>query len=130
MALSSVSVLEDSAIRRPGIFGRTGLCRRYFSTESQILRHVSDSLFWLYLTHLVLVILNQWLLRNHPRPAPITFTAITMLISDFLLLPHDDGVRYSAIGYLLNGPRSRTALQLLQPVVGQEVADVHEKGRW
>ena len=90
-------------------FGSIGLSRRLLSRESQTLRYISDSSYWLYLIHLPLVILAQWLVRDLQIPAFLKFAAITIVISAFLLLTYEYGVRYTVIGRLLNGPRTRTA---------------------
>lgn len=88
-------------------FGSIGLSRRLLSRESPTLRYISDSSYWLYLIHLPLVILAQWLVRDLQIPAFLKFSAITIVISAFLLVTYQYGVRYTAIGRLLNGPRTR-----------------------
>ncbi len=88
-------------------FGLIGLCRHFLSGESKTLRYISDSSYWLYLTHLPLVILAQWLVRDLPVPALLKFTGITVVISALLLVTYAYGVRYTLIGELLNGPRTR-----------------------
>lgn len=90
-------------------FGSIGLFRRLLSRESKTLRYISDSSYWLYLAHLPLVILAQWLVRDLPIPAFLKFAGITIVISAFLLLTYEYFVRYTMIGRLLNGPRTRTA---------------------
>ena len=89
--------------------GSIGLSRRLLSRESRTLRYISDSSYWLYLIHLPLVILAQWLVRDLQIPAFLKFAAITIVISAFLLLTYEYGVRYTVIGRLLNGPRTRSA---------------------
>ena len=89
------------------IFGSIGLFRHFLSRESKAIRYVSDSSYWLYLAHLPLVILAQWLVRDLSVPAFLKFGAITVLISAFLLLTYEYAVRYTWIGRLLNGPRTR-----------------------
>ena len=91
------------------MFGSIGLCRRLLSRESKTLRYISDSSYWLYLIHLPLVILAQWLVRDLQFPAFLKFAGITIVISAFLLITYEYGVRYTPIGRLLNGPRTRTA---------------------
>ena len=88
-------------------FGSIGLCRRLLSRESKALRYISDSSYWLYLTHLPLVILAQWLVRDLPLPAFVKFAGITILVSIFLFFTYAFGVRHTLIGRLLNGPRIR-----------------------
>ena len=89
-------------------FGSIGLCRRLLSRESQTLRYVSDSSYWLYLAHLPLVILAQWYLRDFDVPAFVKFAGIIIVVSCFLLVTYEYGVRYTFVGRLLNGPRTRT----------------------
>ena len=88
-------------------FGSIGLCRRVFSSESRLLRYISDSSYWLYLVHLPLVILLQWMLRDLQLPSVVKFAGILVVITPLLLLSYEYGVRYTLIGRLLNGPRTR-----------------------
>ena len=88
-------------------FGSIGLCRRLLSRESGTLRYISDSSYWLYLMHLPLVLLAQWLVKDLQVPALLKFAGITIVISSFLLLTYEYAVRYTFIGRLLNGPRQR-----------------------
>ena len=89
------------------VFGSIGLCRRFLSHESMSLRYISDSSYWLYLAHLPLVMLAQWLVRDLQIQASVKFAGITVAISVFLLITYEYGVRYTLIGRMLNGPRSR-----------------------
>lgn len=88
-------------------FGSIGLFRGLLSGESKTLRYISDSSYWLYLVHLPLVILAQWLVRDLPIPAFVKFAGITIVVSAFLLVTYQYGVRYTMIGRMLNGPRTR-----------------------
>ncbi len=90
-------------------FGSIGLCRRLLSGESKTMRYISDSSYWLYLVHLPLVILAQWLVRDLPLPTFVKFSGITIVVSGFLLITYAYGVRYTPIGRLLNGPRTRAS---------------------
>ncbi|MEO2017240.1 MAG: acyltransferase family protein [Fuerstiella sp.] len=88
-------------------FGLIGLCRRLLSGESKPMRYISDSSYWLYLAHLPLILLAQWVVRDLQIPAFLKFATVTIVISAFLLVTYEFGVRYSFIGRLLNGPRER-----------------------
>ncbi|QDT11778.1 acyltransferase family protein [Planctomycetes bacterium K23_9] len=90
-------------------FGSIGLCRRLLSGENKKMRYLSDSSYWLYLVHLPLVILAQWLVRDVPLPGIVKFVGVTIVISSLLLVTYAYGVRYTAIGRMLNGPRVRGA---------------------
>ena len=92
-------------------FGSIGACRNLLSRESRTLRYISDSSYWLYLAHLPLVILAQWFVRAWPIPSAIKFAGIVIIISTCLLITYQIGVRYTFIGYLLNGPRKRSQEQ-------------------
>ncbi len=88
-------------------FGSIGLCRRLLSRENKTLRYISDSSYWLYLIHLPLVILAQWWVRDWQLPVFLKFAGITIVVTGFLLVTYEYGVRYTMIGRLLNGPRRR-----------------------
>ncbi|MCC9602341.1 acyltransferase family protein [Stieleria sp. JC731] len=89
------------------IFGSIGACHRLLSNESKWMRYISDSSYWLYLAHLPLVLLAQWLVKDYAVPSFFKFVGITVLVSVFLLVTYEYGVRYTFIGRMLNGPRSR-----------------------
>lgn len=91
------------------IFGSIGFARRLLSRESSAMRYISDSAYWLYLVHLPIVLLAQWMVKGVEVPAILKFVGITFAITAFLLLTYEYGVRYTVIGRLLNGPRFRTS---------------------
>ncbi|MCA9137423.1 MAG: acyltransferase family protein [Planctomycetales bacterium] len=88
-------------------FGSIGMFGHLLHRESRTLRYISDSSYWLYLIHLPLVLLAQWFVKEIPVPAFVKFTGITIVVSAFLLLTYEYGVRYTLIGRILNGPRQR-----------------------
>jgi peptidoglycan/LPS O-acetylase OafA/YrhL len=88
-------------------FGLIGVFRRLLSHESKTMRYISDSSYWLYLAHLPLVLLAQWFVRDSMVPASVKFAGMTIMVSAFLLLTYEYGVRYTFIGRILNGPRRR-----------------------
>jgi len=90
-------------------FGLIGVFRRWMSHESNTMRYISDSSYWLYLVHLPLILLAQWFVMELPAPAFLKFTGIVIVISAFLLLTYEYGVRYTLIGRVLNGPRQRAS---------------------
>jgi fucose 4-O-acetylase-like acetyltransferase len=90
-------------------FGLIGVFRRLLSHESKTMRYISDSSYWLYLVHLPLVLLAQWYVRDFTAPAFVKFWGIAIVISAFLLLTYEYGVRYTLIGRILNGPRQRAS---------------------
>jgi peptidoglycan/LPS O-acetylase OafA/YrhL len=88
-------------------FGLIGLFRSLFSRESRAMRYVSDSSYWLYLTHLPLIIVAQAVVRSWQIPALVKFALVCSVCSALLLVSYQLLVRYSPIGTLLNGPRKR-----------------------
>lgn len=91
------------------VSGSIGACRRWLSRESKRLRYISDASYWMYLVHLPIVILAQVMVRDMQVPAFLKFASITIAVSVILLVTYEYGVRYTPIGRLLNGPRTRSA---------------------
>ncbi|MFK8111040.1 MAG: acyltransferase family protein [Rubripirellula sp.] len=96
-------------------FGLIGLFRSLFSGESKTLRYISDSSYWLYLAHLPLVIVLQTAVRNWPLPAFVKFAIVCLATCLILILSYQWIVRYTPIGTLLNGPRTRPSKTDPQP---------------
>ena len=88
-------------------FGLMGLCRAAFSVERAWLRYVSDSSYWLYIAHLPLIIWAQMIVRDWPAPASVKFALVCGAVSGVLLVSYHTVVRYTRLGTLLNGPRTR-----------------------
>jgi hypothetical protein len=89
------------------IFGCIGMFRQMMSQESKSIRYISDSAYWLYLAHLPLILLAQWLVRDYAWPSYLKFAAVITPVTAILLLSYEFGVRYTFIGRILNGPRRR-----------------------
>ncbi len=98
-------------------FGSMGLFRWIASKERFWVRYLSDASYWLYLCHLPLVIGAQMLLVRWPVSVHLKFVLISTAVVAFLLLLYQRGVRYTAIGTILNGPRTRRPAQPAQPMV-------------
>ena len=90
------------------ILALLGMFRVAFSRSRHWVRWLSDASFWLYLMHLPLVAISQGVVT----PWPLPFYVKTVLIFVFtvapLLVTYRYGVRYTPIGTLLNGKRTRT----------------------
>lgn len=88
-------------------FGMIGLFRKFMSTENRTTRYISDSSYWLYVAHLPLVIWGQGLVRDWPMSPFIKFMLVCGISTGLLLISYQTIVRYTWLGRLLNGPRTR-----------------------
>ena len=88
-------------------FAMMGLFRSLLSRESKAMRYLSDSAYWLYLTHLPLVIVLQSVVQDWPLPSLAKLTFVCVTTSLLLLASYQLIVRYTPIGTLLNGKRTR-----------------------
>lgn len=84
-----------------------GLFRAVLAKERRGVRFLSDSSYWLYLAHLPLVIATQWWIREWDLPAGVKFLILTVGVSAVLLASYRLFVRYTPIGTMLNGKRTR-----------------------
>lgn len=62
---------------------------------------------WMYLIHLPLVIIAQQLALNLPIHYHLKFLLVLAGVSVALLATYQLAVRYTLIGNMLNGPRTR-----------------------
>ena len=92
-----------------------GLFRAILSTERRGVRYLSDSAYFLYLAHLPLVILAQIWIRNWDLPAPSSSVGLLTAVTVLLLVTYQLFVRYTPIGTLLNGARSRPTAAVGEP---------------
>jgi glucan biosynthesis protein C len=96
-------------------FGLIGLCTKMWSRESAVRRYIADASYWLYLIHLPVVMglqvwVSQWALL-----AEIKYVLILGLSIPFMLLTYELLVRYTFIGWILNGKkRSRKKQKLAE----------------
>jgi peptidoglycan/LPS O-acetylase OafA/YrhL len=88
-------------------FGIMGLFRRLLKRENQTVRYLSDASYWLYLTHLPLILAAQVMVRDWPLPAIVKFVLICSTVTGVLLVAYHTMVRFTWIGTMLNGPRTR-----------------------
>lgn len=90
------------------IFGSIGLCEHILSRERRSVRYLSDASYWLYLTHLPIIIAGQAWLRHADFPAFLKFSSLVVAPTAVLLLVYAVAVRHTWLGRLLNGPRERS----------------------
>ena len=89
------------------IFGFVGFFKFLFSKPSVSVRYISDSSYWLYLGHQPLVQAYQILFSDWNKPIYFKFPFICILTALTLLIIYHFLIRYSFIGSILNGPRTR-----------------------
>ena len=89
------------------IFGFIGFFRAFFSGENPRIRYLSDSSYWLYIMHLPLLMFIQALISTWDMPSILKFLLACAGTTLTLLVIYEWGVRYTCIGTLLNGKRTR-----------------------
>ncbi len=88
-------------------FGLMGLFRWIAARERAWVRYVSDASYWLYLWHLPLIVVGYKLSLDWPVSVHLKFALICVAVTAILLVVYEFGVRYTAIGTMLNGKRVR-----------------------
>lgn len=88
-------------------FGLMALFRLIAARERTWVRYLSDSSYWLYICHLPLILLGQMLLVGWPVSVHLKFVLLCVGVIAILLSTYHLGVRYTVVGTVLNGPRTR-----------------------
>ena len=84
-------------------FGMMGMFHALIKKEYIFLRYLSDSSYWIYIMHLPLVVVLQFLVREWPINAFLKFLLINIATITLLLVSYHLLVRSTWIGWLLNG---------------------------
>ena len=92
------------------VFGFIGFFRRFFSTENKKVRYISDASYWIYLAHLPLIIMLQLWVSDWPYPSFLKFLFVCALTGGILLLIYEYAIRYTWVGTMLNGKRTRESV--------------------
>ncbi len=88
-------------------FGLIGLFRLIASRERSWVRYMSDASYWLYLWHLPLIVVAFELLALWRISIHLKFALMNVAVTAILLVVYQFGVRYTPIGTMLNGKRTR-----------------------
>ncbi len=88
-------------------FGLLEAFRKYLSQPSASIRYVADSSYWLYLAHIPLVIYLQYFVKDWTATAWVKVPLLCLVTFGILIVTYQWFVRYTAIGTLLNGRRTR-----------------------
>ena len=89
-------------------FGLIGLIRLIATQERYWVRYLSDASYWLYLWHLALIVIAFELLVDWQVSVHLKFSVIIVVVTAILLVVYQFGVRYTPIGTMLNGKRTRS----------------------
>ena len=96
-------------------FGLIGLFRWVASRGRFWVRYVSDASYWLYLWHLPVILLLLRLMKDWPIGVHLKFLLICGMTTAVLLVVYQLGVRYTPIGTMLNGKRTRRRAAVSAP---------------
>ena len=105
--LTLVSALAETAFAWLTCFGMMGLFRWLFSRPSFTVRYLSDASYWMYLAHLPLVIVAHWVVVDWPISYHLKYILACTSVTAVLLITYQLFIRYTFIGNVLNGPRTR-----------------------
>ncbi len=89
------------------IFSLIGLFRATMRRDRPVVRYVADAAYWLYLTHLPLVVLVQAMVRDWEVNSLLKFLFINVVVTSLLLISYHYMVRHTWIGVMLNGSRRK-----------------------
>jgi len=87
--------------------GLMGLFRWVAHRERPWVRYLSDASYWLYVAHLPLVILGQFLVVDMIENVHVQVLLLCAGVTAILLLAYATCIRYTIVGAMLNGPRAR-----------------------
>ena len=88
-------------------FGLMGLFRLIAAGERFWVRYLSDASYWLYLWHLPLIVVGFELIAPWRIGSHLKFVLLNVAVTAVLLVVYEFGVRYTPIGTMLNGKRTR-----------------------
>ena len=92
------------------IFGMIGFFRATLGKESKVARYLSDASYFVYIFHIIVVLVLQHVLVNIGIPVGIKLLIVALGATGILLGVYQVAVRYTFIGTLLNGKKVRNAV--------------------
>lgn len=105
--IRSVSATCQAGFAWSMCFGMMGLFRWIASGARAWVQYMSDSAYWIYLSHLPLVVLLQMLLVDWAFNPHLKYLTVCLVTPAVLLLVYHVAIRYTAVGTMLNGKRIR-----------------------
>ena len=88
------------------IFAAVGLCRSVLAKERSWVRQISEASYWLYLTHLPVVMVLQHFFAQTNLDPILKFSLITLITTVGLYLPWQYFFKRTIVGRLLIGRAS------------------------
>ena len=85
-----------------------GFAHRYFNKFNPAVRYLSDASYWVYIVHLPIVLLLQYLVAQQSLPGEAKYAVVLFSTILIALLTYQLMVRYTVIGTILNGPRRKS----------------------
>src|SRR4051812_73189 len=104
-----VAAIATVTVAWSALFALMGWFAIWFNKPSARVRYVADAAYWLYLAHFPLVALLYVELTRYGVPLPIKLIGIPVLVIAGLLVVYQRAIRYTAVGRILHGPRTRPA---------------------
>ncbi len=89
------------------VFIVLGLGQRFLNFNHEGMRYMSDASYWIYISHLPIVMSFQTLLAPIDMSLWLKFAIVTALTLAITVMTYHLFVRYTVIGWLLNGKRLR-----------------------
>jgi hypothetical protein len=90
------------------VVGLIGWFSLAFSHPNSFWKYIADSAYWIYLIHMPLVMTTQLLLLRTEMPGFLRFPIVVSVTLFFSFLSYRYLVRYTWVGTMLNGKRSKT----------------------
>jgi len=106
-ALKAQACLGSALYAWLATFGVMGLFLRFADVSRPWIRYLSDSAYWVYLAHLPVVVMLQVLVSKWQMNVFAKFALLMTIALAVLYGSYHWCVRYTVVGTLLNGPRSR-----------------------
>lgn len=107
-AIHGAALLVYAIATWASLLALIGLATRYLHKPSPRLRYLADASYWIYLSHMPLMVPMLALLAATSFGVPLQFTIVTAASLALSLLTYALCVRYTIIGRALNGPRQRS----------------------
>ncbi|MEM6363539.1 MAG: acyltransferase family protein [Planctomycetota bacterium] len=88
-------------------FSMMAFFERHVHAERSVIRYLSDASYWIYLVHIPVVVLLVVVAYDWQVPAIIKLTFVSVIAFIVLTISYHLFVRFTPIGWLLNGRRHR-----------------------